>query len=252
MTVFLLTAQAAPAAEPSPGGWAATGEKIVGLAHSQPDAFWPVVAVALPLVLLVGIGILIVRWVIPAWRAEKQLDRDSLVAALRQRGEEAERDAAKDREVAKAQNEAIVQRVESKVDRITGELAKVGERVERHSEVLARLAAKAAVGLALICAFLSGLAAGAGAFAIADRPAAVMPTLAPACFTPASAQSDDTAAHDCPKGCPTDFVCCGKEKCCPAKSRTAAMSSPLSAATFASIDNYAAVLCVPGFDNCGN
>ena len=128
--------QLAQAAEPPPQGWSAAGEASLRHAEQRPEAFWPVVAVALPLLIVAGIGLIVVRWILPAWREEKKADRDSLVTALRQRGEEAAKDAEKDRELAKIQNEAIVQRIENKVERVTGELAKMDARVERHTEML--------------------------------------------------------------------------------------------------------------------
>lgn len=250
-----LIAQTAPA-EPSPGGWTATGEKIVGLAHSQPDAFWPVVAVALPLVLLVGIGILLVRWVIPAWREEKKADRDSLVAALRQRGEEAERDATKDRELAKSQSEALVGRIETKIDGIRTEVAKIDGRVERHSEVLARLALKVGAGLALLCAFLGGLAAGAGAFALADRSAVPVSGPVPGVSSSCSQLAGDTAKGECVrKPCnPRTQYCCGPERCCEIKEGTATETTsdriPVSSLQYISATNYALFTCFPGVDVC--
>ena len=126
----------AQATEPAPQGWSAAGEQLLRHAEQRPDAFWPVVAVALPLLLVAGIGLIVVRWLLPAWREEKKADRESLVTALRQRGEEAAKDAEKDRELAKTQNEAIVQRIENKVERVTGELARIDARVERHGELL--------------------------------------------------------------------------------------------------------------------
>lgn len=252
--IIAQTAQTAPA-EPSPGGWTATGEKIVSLAHSQPDAFWPVVAVALPLVLLVGIGILLVRWVIPAWREEKKADRDSLVAALRQRGEEAERDATKDRELAKSQSEALVGRIETKIDGIRSEVAKIDGRVERHSEVLARLALKVGAGLALLCAFLSGLAAGAGAYALADRSAVPAALAVEAPSSCSRLAGDDTAKGECVrKPCPTGWYCCGPERCCEVKEGTATEAKseriPVSSLQYVSPVNYALFTCFPGVDVC--
>lgn len=246
----------AQTSEPAPQGWAGTGEKIVGLAHSQPDAFWPVVAVALPLVLLAGGAILLVKYVIPAWREEKKADRDSLVAALRQRGEEAERDATKDRELAKSQSEALVGRIETKIDSIRTEVAKIDGRVERHSEVLARLALKVGAGLALLCAFLGGLAAGAGAFALADRSAVPasgpVPSVSSSCSQLAG---DDTARGECvKKPCPTGWRCCGPERCCEIKEGTATETTsdriPVSSLQYISATNYALFTCFPGVDVC--
>lgn len=117
------------AVEPSPSGWASTGERVVDMAHSKPEAFWPVVAVALPLIIVGGIGLIVWKAILPAWREEKKADRESLVTALRQRGEEAAKDAEKDRELVKTQHEMLIQRIEGKVERVTGELAKVDGRV---------------------------------------------------------------------------------------------------------------------------
>lgn len=248
--MLIILAQATPPPEPAPQGWHATGEAVLRHAESRPDIFWPLLTVAVAVGIPVLLVLAFVRWGLPFLREEAQKNRDNLAAALRDRAREALEDSAAARELGRVEKEALVNRVESKLDRVTGELQRVGERVERHSEVLARLAAKAGVGLALLVAFLGGLAAGAGAFALAERPAVYAPVQPAQQVQAQPAADDDTARGECvKKPCPRGWRCCGPERCCEIRESTAS-SPPLSSLQLARLDNVAEAECQPEVDWC--
>ena len=153
MLLLLHIAQAAaqPASpEPPPSGWAAAGDKLLSAAEKHPDTFWPVVACLIPLAMLGGVLFVVVKWVIPAWRAELELNRQHVAAIVKTRGDEAAADLAAGRELARVQHEAIVQRVESKVDTAREDLRRSSDRIDRISEQLARVAAKVAVAVFVV------------------------------------------------------------------------------------------------------
>lgn len=148
-------------AEPPPAGWSAAGENILRHAESKPDTFFPLLGIAIPCVLLFAAGLIVVRYVVPAYKEQKQLDRehakerDTLFREhaerlLLARGKDAAEDAAALRELHRERNEALVQRVEGRIERVTGEIAKIGDRLERHGETLSKVAAKVGTGLACI------------------------------------------------------------------------------------------------------
>ena len=154
--------------EPPPAGWSATGETILRHAESKPDTFFPLLGIAIPCCLLFAAGLIVVRYVVPAYREQKQLDRehakerDALFREhaeklLLARGKDAADDAAALRELHRERNEALVQRVEGRIERVTGEIAKIGDRLERHGETLSKVAAQ--VGKGIACIAIIGLLA---------------------------------------------------------------------------------------------
>lgn len=136
--------------EPPPAGWAAAPEALLRHAEARPDVFWPVAATVLPLLIVGAFLVLVVRWVLPAWREEKEADRKALAEALKLQSEETKRDAEKDREVARAQNDAVVSRIEGKLDSTREDLRRSSDRIDRISEQLARVAAKVAVAVFVV------------------------------------------------------------------------------------------------------
>jgi flagellar biosynthesis/type III secretory pathway M-ring protein FliF/YscJ len=114
--------------EPSPQGWADTGERLVRLADTHREAFWPVVAVLIALASPLLIAGIVWKVLIPAWREEKKLDR-----------EQEARDRAAERELEKANNDALIAQLGGKLDRMVAELDRVSARIERQGEALARL-----------------------------------------------------------------------------------------------------------------
>lgn len=189
--MLLLLAQA----EPAPAGWQNATDFAVRTTAAQPNVVFPLIASIGFLMIIVGAGYLLVKYAIPAWRDEKKLDREHLTALVVQRGKEAMEDVAAFRELAKAQQQAIVERVGDAVQRQTGELQKLVDRSERHTDLLTRIAGKVGVGLLLVV-----LAAGV---VLAARRTVV-------------------AANECPKGCASGYHCCSRDGlCCPNDKTTA-------------------------------
>lgn len=153
MLLIHMAQSAAP--EPPPAGWAAAPEVLLKHAEARPDVFFPVAATVLPLLIVGGFLVLVVRWILPAWRTEKEADRKALAEALKLQSEETKRDAEKDREVARAQNDAVVSRIEGKLDSTREDLRRSSDRIDRISEQLARVAAKVAAAVFFV-ATLSG------------------------------------------------------------------------------------------------
>lgn len=176
-------------AEPPPSGWERGADFAVRTTAAQPNVVFPLIASIGFLMIIVGAGYLMVKYAIPAWRDEKKLDREHLTAMVLQRGKEAVEDVAAFRELAKSQQAAIVERVGDAVQRQTGEILKLVDRSERHTDLLNRVAAKIGVGLLLVF-----LAAGV---VLAARHTVI-------------------AAGECPKGCPAGSHCCSRDGlCCP-------------------------------------
>lgn len=189
--MLLMIAQA----EPPPSGWVAAGEVVVKHAEARPDVLFPLLSIVGFAGILVGAGLLFVKYALPAWRAEKAADREHLSALVAQRGKEALEDVAAGRELAKAQHSAIVTAIGDRVDRVTGEIAKLVERSEKHGDLLRSVASKVGVGLLLVI-----LAAGV---VLAARHRVL-------------------AAGECPKGCPAGHHCCSRDGlCCPNDRATA-------------------------------
>lgn len=185
----------AQAAEPAPAGWERGADYVVRHAEQRPDVIFPLLAVAGLLAVILGAGYLLTKVVLPAWRSEKAADREHLTALVVQRGKEAMEDVAAFRELAKAQQAAIVERVGDAVQRQTGEILKLVDRSERHTDLLTRIAGKVGVGLLIVT-----LAAGV---VLAARRTIV-------------------AANECPKGCASGYHCCSRDGlCCPDNKSTA-------------------------------
>ena len=155
MLLYIAQAAAPAVPEPPPSGWAATGDKILSAAERHPDTFWPVVACLIPLAMLGGVLFVVVKWVIPAWREELEKNRLHLAGIVKARGDEAAADLAAGRELARVQHEAIVLRVETKIDTAREDLRRSSDRIDRISEQLARVSAKIAVAVFFL-ATLSG------------------------------------------------------------------------------------------------
>ena len=110
--------------------------------------------------MIAGFAYVYVRFYLPTYKEQKGLDREHLANLVAQRGREAQEDVAAARELAKAQQAAIVEKIGNEVSRHTGELVKLNERSERHGELLRSVAAKVGVGLvlALLLVFAVGKA----------------------------------------------------------------------------------------------
>lgn len=181
--------------EPPPTGWEHATDFAVRTTAAAPNVVFPLIACIGFLMIIVGAGYLLVKYAIPAWRDEKKLDREHLTALVVQRGKEAMEDVAAFRELAKAQQQAIVERVGDAVQRQTGEILKLVDRSERHTDLLTRIAGKVGVGLLIVT-----LAAGV---VLAARRTVI-------------------ANNECPKGCASGYHCCSRDGlCCPNDKTTA-------------------------------
>lgn len=167
MTLMFLLAQT----EPPPSGWERGADLVVKHAESRPDVLFPLLSAVGFLGLIVGAGFVFVRYALPAWRAEKAADREHLSALVSQRGKEALEDVAAGRELAKAQHSAIVTAIGERVDRVTGEIARLVERSEKHTDLLRSVASKVGVGLLIFVLVALGIAQGARYRAQQSEPA---------------------------------------------------------------------------------
>jgi hypothetical protein len=112
------------------------------------------------MVLVGAAGYALTKYAIPAWRAEKAADREHLSSLVNKRGAEAQEDLAAFRALASEQHKNLTEKIGDVVSRQTGEIAKLVDRSERHSDLLQRVAAKVGVGLLVLA--LLGLAAREG------------------------------------------------------------------------------------------
>jgi hypothetical protein len=174
--------------EPPPAGWTAGVEYAVKHAEGpQSAAFFTLLAVAIPCIILLLAGLIVVKVWLPKQEKQRELDRlsnekqreldrlasekqgelfrDHAEKLLLARGKDATEDAAALRELARVQHTSIVERIGDAVQRATGEIAKLSDRSERHGELLSKIAAKAGIGL-LILLVLVGAARGAYEMAI--------------------------------------------------------------------------------------
>lgn len=161
----------AQAAEPPPSGWEHATDFAVKTTAAQPNVVFPLIACFGFLMIIVGAGYLLVKYALPAWRAEKAADREHLSALVAQRGKEALDDVAAGRELAKAQHSAIVTAIGDRVDRVTGEIAKLVERSEKHGDLLRSVASKIGVGLLVLVLLALGVMQGAAFVAQQSEPA---------------------------------------------------------------------------------
>lgn len=153
--------------EPPPSGWERGAEDVVRHAEARPDVLFPLLAALGFLAIIVGGGWLFVKHALPAWREEKKLDREHLTALVVQRGKEAQEDIAAARALAAEQHRSIVERVGDRVDRVTGEIARLVERSEKHGDLLRSVASKVGVGVAVL--ILAALSIMQGALYLAQQ-----------------------------------------------------------------------------------
>ena len=151
-------AQAAP--EPAPAGWERAAGFVVAHAEQRPDIIFPLLSVLAVMAIVGGIIYALTKYAIPAWRAEKAADREHLSSLVNKRGAEAQEDLAAFRALASEQHKNLTEKIGDVVSRQTGEIAKLVDRSERHTDLLQRVAAKIGVGLLVLA--LLGLAAREG------------------------------------------------------------------------------------------
>ena len=139
----------AQTAEPPPAGWTAGADFVVKSTQAAPNIVFPLLAIAGPV--LVGCAFIwaAVKYGLPFVREQLAEFRKHTAELLTQRSEDAAGDIAAARALSAAQHESIVQRVEGRLERQTGEIQKISERSERHGEVLRSIAQKIGVTVLL-------------------------------------------------------------------------------------------------------
>lgn len=220
---------AAASGEPPPAaGVQAAVESAVRHAEQRPDVAFPLLAIVTPLAIVAGLVWLVIRFVLPAWREEKQADRDHLSAQFKDLREDALHDAQAVRQHAADQHESLVQHIGEEVrrfsERTTSELKAIGERAERHGELIHRIAAKVGAAIVLVAMGLAGLSVATTYLAVglvldytqtrrARLPALVQPVVA-----------SEEARYYCDPRCkPGDYCCADRDhpnRCCPDKVKT--------------------------------
>jgi hypothetical protein len=143
-----------------------------------------------------------------------------MTAMMTTRGKEAAEDAERDRELHKAQNEVIVNRVENKIAGVSGQVADVHERVVGIDDALRRIALKVGVASLLGLLVLSAL--------LNARRVIV--------------------AETCNPPCKRGEHCVSGNKCEPDKSAPA-QKAKSSEAAYVSIP-HATAACHPRFETC--
>lgn len=200
-------------------------DTLIRHAETAPTVVFAILAIIVPLLVLGGIAVLIVKWLLPAWREEGKLNRQHLADLVAQRGREANEDLAAANLLAKSQHEAIVDRVETKLDQVTSTL-------DRHTDTLTKIAAKLLVP-ALLLMLACGAIACLGVVTLAQK------------IKEAKSEEQQTA-NECPKGCPAGYHCCGANKpCCEDKTAKAIKHS---AEAWLSYAKYAQPSCSARFD----
>ena len=154
----------------------------------------------------------------PAWLAEQEKHREHLAKALAQRGAEAQEDIAAASKLHESQQTTLVKELGGRIDKTHEKLGEV------HAKVHA-IAAKIGVTVFAFCLFGSGFAAG---FALGNTAGRAM-------------QADGADRVRCRNACPTDWQCCGEDRCCEKKEAPA--NARTSALAFASFGGFALPGC---------
>lgn len=176
-----------------------TVETVRAAVESHPNV-WLAVGVAVgPVATAALIGWVAIKFALPAIREELAASRLHMSEALTKRGVEAADDIKATRELARVQHEALVDKIEGKIDR-------VDERARISETLLRSIAAKiGVVVVVLMLAFALGF--GGGTIIASRRPA----------LTPPSLQRNECDEVKCDRE--TEY-CCGNQKCCERTRRT--------------------------------
>lgn len=223
-------------------------------AGTQPS-FYPLLLVAVLLCVIIGFGVLVWRvrplveaWIV-AWRAEQEINRTHADTRLKAIREDAQGDNAAQRELAKVQQQSIVERIGERVDRVGGAVDKLTDRTERHGAVLASIAAKLGATVLAVAILLSTTAA-VGYLAVLGLSVQLGGQAQPA-------QAPLLLALGCSPSCIKGFYCCSTRdnpnKCCEDKKGTAHSKSeqktastvckPHSGMTYMSLATHADNYC---------
>ena len=144
--------------EPLASGWEHGADFAVRKTAEHPDVVFPLLAILGPVVVGFAFIFACIKWGLPFVKDELVAFRKLMADMLKQKDEDAAGDIAAARELAKVQQSAIVEKIGSEVSRHTGELLKLVDRSERHTDLLTRIAGK--VGVGLVLCILLAVAAG--------------------------------------------------------------------------------------------
>jgi len=192
------------AAEPPPSGWVAVTDLALKHAEQRPDVAFPLLAILGPLAVGVLCVVAVIKYGLPFAAAQLEAHRKATADIIARMTADAREDSAAARELARTQQGAIVDRVEAEQQRQTGQITKIGEKLDRHGELLSRVAAK--VGAGILALIIAAGAAYAAHVVIASS----------------------MSKGECPQGCASGYYCCGEKLCCEQKKGSAALSSPSS------------------------
>lgn len=169
-----------------------TVETVRTAVETHPN-IWLAVGVAVgPVATVVLIGWGTLKFLLPYVREELAASRKHMADALSARGNEAADDVKAARELARVQHEAIVERIEGKIEHLD-------ERAKTSETLLRSIAAKiGVVALVLLLSFGVGFG-GATMVARLQRPVVVP-----------SVQRGECSEVNCTE----DEYCCGQNKCC--------------------------------------
>lgn len=207
-----------------------TVETVRTAVETHPNV-WLAVGVAVgPVGTAALIGWVAIRHALPAIREELAASRLHMSEALTKRGVEAADDIKASRELARVQHEALVDKIEGKLDRL-------GERVQDSHTLLRSIAAKiGAVALVLLLSFGVGFGGGA-VVARLQRPA-----------IPSTGKGECSEVN-----CTEDEYCCGLNKCC-IRSRRAVDETEIARKPLSSLPQGLASVatrpCVTRLDLC--
>lgn len=201
-----------------------TVETVRTAVETHPNV-WLAVGVAVgPVATAALIGWVAIRFALPAVREELAASRLHMSEALAKRGVEAADDIKASRELARVQHEALVDKIEGKIDR-------VDERARISETLLRSIAAKiGVVALVLLLAF--GVGFGGGAVVARLQRPAMVPT---------------TNKNECDEvNCSEEEYCCAPQRCC-MRSRRAVDETEIARKPLSSsgLDRYATSAHVP-------
>lgn len=208
-----------------------TVETVRTAVETHPN-IWLAVGVAVgPVATVVLIGWGTLKFLLPYVKEELAASRKHMSDALAARGNEAADDIKAARELARVQHEALVERIEGKIDHLD-------ERSKTHETLLRSIAAKiGVVALVLLLAFGIGVG-GATVVARLQRPA-----------IPSSSKGECSEVN-----CTEEEYCCGQNKCC-MRSRRAVDETEIARKPLSSLPQGLASVATkpcdsPRFDQC--
>lgn len=160
---------------------------------------WLAIGIAIsPFITVGSIALFVVKYIMPAWEKQQEINRQRLSELLKERSNDAEKQVTATREIAKLQNDSLQEKIELKIDHLD-------ERVKNNETLLRNIAAKMGVVIFLIfmCSFLFSK----------SNPEPQMVRIDVSEYR-SSFKNSLYNSIDCDPACPKGFACCGSNKCC--------------------------------------